>query len=196
MKNGQSILGLILLLISAGCANKITPAKSEPSKQKTTHSTTHGPAEQIAEMPVNNPAPKEVTVQTESKVEISNPVTYTPSGKYATANFLYSKMIDSLSKVISEYPINDSSGLTYASDWVGTPNMGLRRANYIIIHHTATNNCNETLHEFTTPGGREASAHYVICEDGTVYHMLNDMLRSHHAGESKWGNTTDLNSSS
>jgi N-acetylmuramoyl-L-alanine amidase len=74
--------------------------------------------------------------------------------------------------------------------------MGLRRPNYVIIHHTATNNCSETLQEFTTPGGREASAHYIICEDGTVYHMLNDLLRSHHAGESKWGNTTDLNSSS
>ena len=26
--------------------------------------------------------------------------------------------------------------------------------------------------------------------------MLNDLLRAHHAGVSKWGNTTDLNSSS
>jgi N-acetylmuramoyl-L-alanine amidase len=26
--------------------------------------------------------------------------------------------------------------------------------------------------------------------------MLNDMLRGHHAGVSKWGNTTDINSSS
>src|SRR5690606_17804274 len=31
---------------------------------------------------------------------------------------------------------------------------------------------------------------------GTVHHMLNDLLRSHHAGVSKWGNNTDLNSSS
>jgi N-acetylmuramoyl-L-alanine amidase len=40
------------------------------------------------------------------------------------------------------------------------------------------------------------SAHYVICKDGTVHHMLNDLFRAHHAGVSKWGNTTDLNSSS
>ena len=26
--------------------------------------------------------------------------------------------------------------------------------------------------------------------------MLNDLLRSHHAGDSKWGNNTDINSSS
>lgn len=121
---------------------------------------------------------------------------YEAKGRYAKANRLYFAMIDSMAKVIQEYPIRDSAGLPYAADWVGTPNMGLRRPNYVIIHHTATNNCNAALQEFTTPGGREASAHYVISKDGTVYHMLNDLLRSHHAGESKWGNNTDLNSSS
>lgn len=121
---------------------------------------------------------------------------YLPKGRYARANRLYYSMIDSLAKVIMEYPVQDSAGLPYATDWVGTPNMGLRRPNYVIIHHTATNNCSEALNEFTNTGGREASAHYVIAKDGTVYHMLNDLLRSHHAGDSKWGNTTDLNSSS
>lgn len=116
--------------------------------------------------------------------------------KYSKANSLYYSMIDSLSKVIFRYPVADSAGLPYAQEWVGTPNMGLRRPNYVIIHFTANNSCEETLREFTTTGGREASAHYVICKDGTVHHMLNDLLRSHHAGESKWGNTTDLNSSS
>lgn len=120
----------------------------------------------------------------------------TASSKYATANYIYYKMIDSMARVILQYPLQDSSGLTYATDWVGTTNMGLRRPNYVIIHHTATNGHEEVIQDFTTPGGREASSHYLICKDGTVYHMLNDLLRSHHAGESKWGNTTDLNSSS
>ncbi|MBL0267358.1 MAG: N-acetylmuramoyl-L-alanine amidase [Chitinophagaceae bacterium] len=116
--------------------------------------------------------------------------------KYGRSNQLYANMVDSLSKVLFRYPLVDSAGLTYAEEWVGTPNMGLRRPNYVIIHHTANNSCDETLREFTRTGGREASAHYVICKDGTVHHMLNDLLRSHHAGESKWGNNTDLNSSS
>jgi N-acetylmuramoyl-L-alanine amidase len=117
--------------------------------------------------------------------------------KYNKANQLYLKMIDSLTKVLYRYPLIDtSSGLKYAAEWVGTPNMGLRRPNFVIIHYTANNSCEETLREFTTVGGREASAHYVICKDGTIHHMLNDLLRSHHAGESKWGNNTDLNSSS
>lgn len=118
------------------------------------------------------------------------------NAKYNKANMLYYSMIDSLSKMIFRYPVMDSAGLPYAEEWVGTPNMGLRRPNYVIIHFTANNSCEETLREFTTTGGREASAHYVISKDGTVYHMLNDLLRAHHAGESKWGNTTDINSSS
>ncbi|HEV7780952.1 MAG TPA: N-acetylmuramoyl-L-alanine amidase [Chitinophagaceae bacterium] len=119
-----------------------------------------------------------------------------PVGRYALANRLYVSMVDSLVRVIGRYPLIDSAGLNYSPEWVGTPNMGLRRPNYVIIHHTATRNCNEVLSEFTTTGGREASAHYVIDKDGVVHHMLNDLLRSHHAGDSKWGNTTDLNSSS
>lgn len=117
--------------------------------------------------------------------------------RYNKANQLYLSRIDSLTKVLFRYPLIDTStGLNYAAEWVGTPNMGLRRPNFVIIHYTANNSCEETLREFTTTGGREASAHYVICKDGTIHHMLNDMLRSHHAGESKWGNNTDLNSSS
>jgi N-acetylmuramoyl-L-alanine amidase len=116
--------------------------------------------------------------------------------KYGKANQLYYKMIDSLSKVIFQNPAEDSAGLQYSTEWVGTPNMGLRRPNYVVIHYTANNSVDETLKAFSTPGGREASAHYVIGKDGTIYHMLNDLLRSHHAGDSKWGNNTDLNSSS
>lgn len=118
------------------------------------------------------------------------------AGKYTKANLLHYKMIDSLVRVISEYPLQDSAGLTFAEDWVGTPNMGLRRPNYVIIHHTATNGFQEVIQEFINTGGREASSHYLICKDGTVYHLLNDLLRSHHAGDSKWGNNTDINSSS
>ncbi len=117
-------------------------------------------------------------------------------GRYGYANMLYLRMIDSLSKVIAEFPVSDSAGLPYAKDWVGTPNMGIRRPNFVIIHHTATNGIREVISEFTKPGGREASSHYVIDKNGTVYHMLNDLLRSHHAGDGKWGNTTDINSAS
>ncbi len=115
--------------------------------------------------------------------------------KYAATNKTYRKQVKEYAKHLSEYPVKDSAGLPYAADWVGTTNLSMRRPNYVIIHHTAQNSCEQTLQTFTLPG-TQRSSHYVICKDGTVYHMLNDLLRGHHAGVSKWGNTTDLNSSS
>ena len=115
--------------------------------------------------------------------------------KYASTNKKYKNQVKQYAKLLVEYPVKDSAGLIYASDWVGTTNLSMRRANYVIIHHTAQNSCEQTLQTFTLPR-TQVSSHYVICKDGTVYHMLNDLLRGHHAGVSKWGNTTDLNSSS
>jgi N-acetylmuramoyl-L-alanine amidase len=115
--------------------------------------------------------------------------------KYAATNRTYKQQVKAYSKILLEYPVKDSAGLPYAADWVGTTNLSMRRANFVIIHHTAQNSCGQTLQTFTLPR-TQVSAHYVICKDGTVHHMLNDLLRAHHAGVSKWGNTTDLNSSS
>ena len=116
-------------------------------------------------------------------------------GKYASTNKSYKKQVKAYAKLLQEYPVMDSAGLPYADDWVGTTNLSMRRPNFVIIHHTAQNSCEQTLQTFTLPR-TQVSAHYVICKDGTVHHMLNDLLRAHHAGVSKWGNTTDLNSSS
>ena len=182
MKTVLSFLA-IMLLQSYGYAQTISAEKDESKTKGTGLTGSIGPA-MVA------------TVEGKISNDSAGTKSYVLSGKYAIANRLYYKMIDSMVKVISEYPIQDSAGLAYAADWVGTPNMGLRRPNYVIIHYTATNGFEEVLQEFMATGGREASAHYVICKDGTVYHMLNDLLRSHHAGDSKWGNTTDLNSSS
>ncbi|HEX6847929.1 MAG TPA: N-acetylmuramoyl-L-alanine amidase, partial [Chitinophagaceae bacterium] len=65
----------------------------------------------------------------------------------------------------------------------------------VVIHHTAQNSCDSTLRTFTLPR-TAVSAHYVICRDGIVHHMLNDLLRAHHAGLGKWGNISDMNSGS
>jgi N-acetylmuramoyl-L-alanine amidase len=115
--------------------------------------------------------------------------------KYAITNKAYKKQVKEYAKLLLEYPLKDSLGLPYAPVWVGTTNLSMRRPNFVIIHHTAQNSCEQTLQTFTLPR-TQVSSHYVICKDGTVHHMLNDLLRAHHAGVSKWGNTTDLNSSS
>jgi N-acetylmuramoyl-L-alanine amidase len=114
---------------------------------------------------------------------------------YATTNKVYKKQAKKYAKLLREYPVDDSAGLNYASPWVGTTNFSMRRPNFVIIHHTAQNSCDQTLKTFTLTRTL-VSAHYVVCRDGTVHHMLNDLLRAHHAGVSKWGNATDVNSSS
>src|SRR6186713_311449 len=117
------------------------------------------------------------------------------SNVYKTTNKSYKKQVKNYAKLLREYPVKDSAGMRYADNWVGTTNFSMRRPNFVVIHHTAQNSCDSTLRTFTLPR-TAVSAHYVICKDGTVHHMLNDLLRAHHAGVSKWGNTTDLNSSS
>lgn len=114
---------------------------------------------------------------------------------YAKTNKSYKKQVKAYAKLLKEYPVRDSGGLQFPASWVGTTNFSMRRPNYVIIHHTAQNSCDQTLKTFTLPR-TQVSSHYVICKDGTVHHMLNDLLRAHHAGVSKWGNATDINSSS
>lgn len=114
---------------------------------------------------------------------------------YGKTNRAYKKQAKGYARLLREYPVKDSAGLPFASAWVGTTNFSIRRPNYVIIHHTAQNSCEQTLKTFTLPR-TQVSSHYVICKDGTIHHMLNDLLRGHHAGVSKWGNASDLNSSS
>ena len=114
---------------------------------------------------------------------------------YRKTNKAYKKQAKEYARLLMEYPIQDSAGLMYADTFVATTNFTMRRPNFVVIHHTAQNSCAQTLRTFTLPR-TQVSAHYVICRDGSVHHMLNDLLRAHHAGVSKWGNTVDLNSSS
>lgn len=115
------------------------------------------------------------------------------ANKYAATNKSYKKQAKAFAKTIRQSPLKDS--FSTASQWVGTTNFGMRKPNFVILHHTAQNSCDQTLKTFTLPR-TQVSAHYVICKDGTVYHMLNDYLRAWHAGNSRWGNMTDINSSS
>jgi N-acetylmuramoyl-L-alanine amidase len=115
--------------------------------------------------------------------------------KYTETNKSYKKQVKAFSKLIREYPMADSAGLMYADKWVGTTNMSMRKANFVIIHHTAQTACDTTLRTFTLPR-TAVSAHYVVCRDGSVFHMLNDLLRAHHAGVGRWGNVSDMNSCS
>jgi N-acetylmuramoyl-L-alanine amidase len=119
----------------------------------------------------------------------------TPIEAYNISNELYKKQMNQYAAVLSQYPIQDSLGMQNPPYWVGTTNFNMRKPNYVIIHHTAQNSCDQTLKTFTLERTK-VSAHYVICRDGTVHHMLNDYLRAWHAGIARWGNATDINSAS
>ncbi len=97
---------------------------------------------------------------------------------YKTTNKSYKKQTKTFAKLLQQYPLQDS--VNNAPYFVGTTNLSMRRPNFVIIHHTAQNSCEQTLKTFTLPR-TQVSAHYVICKDGTVHHMLNDYLRAHHA---------------
>lgn len=115
------------------------------------------------------------------------------SNPYKSTNKMYRRQAKALAKQLRSLPSMDSAQpAAYA---VATTNFGLRKPNFVIIHHTAQNSCEQTLKTFTMPQ-TQVSAHYVICKDGTIHHMLNDYLRAWHGGAAKWGSSTDINSNS
>jgi N-acetylmuramoyl-L-alanine amidase len=113
---------------------------------------------------------------------------------YKAANRSYKEQVKNYAHQISQTPLTTGAdSVPTPPYWVGAVNFNLRKPNFVIIHHTAQHSCPETLQTFTLTK-TQVSAHYVICRDGTVHHMLNDYLRAWQAGVSKWGNITDINS--
>lgn len=111
---------------------------------------------------------------------------------------VYKSQIDSfldVAKQMQPIPLLDSAGVAIPSEFIGTVNFNLRKPNYVILHHTAQDSVAQTVKTFSLVR-TQVSAHYVVGRDGRVVHMLNDYLRSWHAGTSKWGNVTDMNSCS
>jgi N-acetylmuramoyl-L-alanine amidase len=115
---------------------------------------------------------------------------------YRASNKAYHKQAKAIAARLEPLPVEMGTDSVAAPVYpVATTNFDIRRPNFVIIHHTAQNSCEQTLKTFTMEKSK-VSAHYVICKDGTIHHMLNDYLRAWQAGVSKWGNATDINSSS
>lgn len=116
---------------------------------------------------------------------------------YFTVDSFYTAKADSLvnlMKLKKPVTLMDSTGLiTAPSEWVSSVNFGARKANFVIIHYTAQDSVQQTIRTFGLLR-TQVSSHYVISKDGKVYQMVNDYLRSNHAGVGKWGSVTDMNS--
>jgi len=125
--------------------------------------------------------------------------------KYAETNKIHTKhveeAVDAIQKPLPpqmpspEVFVADIKGKRGDLDWVGTVNFDMRRPSFVIIHHTAQESLEQTIRTFTLEH-TQASSHYVIGRDGKTVQMLNDYLRSWHAGASRWGKITDMNSQS
>jgi N-acetyl-anhydromuramyl-L-alanine amidase AmpD len=121
------------------------------------------------------------------------------SDSYRKINNQHKKQVKEVTATLQEIPKTKSQSkpdtLSISDEWIGTTNFSIRRPNYVIIHHTAQNSLAQTIKTFTLTR-TQVSSHYVIGRDGEVVQMLNDYLRSWHAGRGRWGNDTDLNSAS
>jgi len=90
-------------------------------------------------------------------------------------------------------PVPQRAGIP--TQWHASPNFDERRPNFVIIHHTGDNAPDQALGTLTNPR-RAVSAHYLIERTGTIHQLVDERARAWHAGESKWGASTDINSSS
>lgn len=116
--------------------------------------------------------------------------------KYKKTNKVYTQRAKVLIKPLRVLPAPYiTEGVPIYEDVVGTVNFDLRKPNYVILHHTAQDSAKQTL-DFFTNEKTKVSSHYLVSKDGTVYQLLNDYLRSWHAGVSYWGGLTDMNSAS
>lgn len=120
-------------------------------------------------------------------------------GKYAATEKVYKNKAKEFAKQYKEVPPKDQAiSKLYPvkeKEWVASINFGMRKPNYVVIHHTAQNSTDQTIKTFHSAKAG-VSSHYVVGRDGKVVQMVNDYYRAHHAGIGKWGNDTDLNSSS
>lgn len=112
-----------------------------------------------------------------------------------------STLLDTSFETIKERPLTPAekvaqqktTGLHRGSDFAPAIHYDLRKPNFVILHHTSQNSVAQTVRTFQLEHTK-VSAHYIVGKDGQVIQMLNDFDRAWHAGRSKWGAVTDLNS--
>ncbi|MGB5417516.1 N-acetylmuramoyl-L-alanine amidase [Algibacter sp.] len=110
---------------------------------------------------------------------------------YQVSKTAYKKQAKTLGKSLQNIEPDTIGNRTV--NVIESQNFSLRKPNFIIIHHTDQESCEQTYKTFALQR-TQVSSHYVICDDGTITQMLNDLLRGWHAGNSNWGKVSDINS--
>lgn len=119
------------------------------------------------------------------------------TGQYAKTEKTYREKAKSFAQIYRAAPIEAQLEKMDWPDkeWIASTNFGMRKPNYVMIHHTAQGSVEHTVRTFHNENVG-VSSHYIIGRDGKIIQMVNDYYRAHHAGAGRWGNDTDLNSSS
>ncbi len=80
-----------------------------------------------------------------------------------------------------------------------SPNFGPRRdglrPELVVLHYTAMATAEAALDRLCDPAP-EVSAHYLICEKGRVFRLVDEKMRAWHAGAGTWQGKADINSRS
>jgi N-acetylmuramoyl-L-alanine amidase len=78
-----------------------------------------------------------------------------------------------------------------------SPNFDARTAppDTIVLHYTGMRTGAEALDRLRDPEAK-VSAHYLVEEDGRVFHLVPEARRAWHAGAGSWKGARDLNASS
>ena len=73
--------------------------------------------------------------------------------------------------------------------------QGGARPDIILLHYTGMRDPQAAINLLRTPAS-EASAHYVVLEDGYIIQLVAEERRAWHAGASSWAGETNVNSRS
>ncbi len=80
-----------------------------------------------------------------------------------------------------------------------SPNFGPRRdgarPDMVVLHYTGMDTAGAARERLCDPAA-EVSAHYLVCEDGHAWRLVDEEMRAWHAGAAAWGGVTDVNSRS
>jgi N-acetyl-anhydromuramyl-L-alanine amidase AmpD len=81
--------------------------------------------------------------------------------------------------------------------WERSPNFNDRQPMLIVLHYTAENSVEQSLHTLkTTNSTGRVGVQYLIGKDGRIYQMVADGKRAWQAGKGRWGTIADVNSAS
>jgi N-acetylmuramoyl-L-alanine amidase len=97
------------------------------------------------------------------------------TGKYAKTEKIYKEKAKSFAGVYRASPVDDQlEKLSWTEkEWIASTNFGMRKPNYVMIHHTAQNSTDHTVRTFHNQKVG-VSSHYVIGRDGKIIQMVND----------------------